>query len=399
MVPPKGYDPVTASVLLAVLTLAIWLYLIVGRGGFWRGLERDDIDQPAAQPERRPSVVAVVPARDEVDVAPRSIASLLAQDYPANFSIILVDDNSQDGTAAAVRLAVQQASEASGRLTILAGAPVAPGWTGKLWAVNQGVAHAQALAEPPMYLLLTDADIVHAPDALRALVARAQAGSLVLTSRMAKLCCASLCERALIPAFVFFFQLLYPFAWVNRRDRKTAAAAGGCMLVERGSLTAAGGIAAIGHHVIDDCALAAKLKAQGPIWLGLTDRVVSIRPYAACQDIRRMVARSAYAELKHSPLLLLGTVLGLALTFLVAPLTAMLGTGIARLAALGTWGLMALAFWPTLRFYRRSPLWAVLLPAIAAVYMGFTLDSAYQHMRGRGGMWKGRAQALPKGRP
>jgi hopene-associated glycosyltransferase HpnB len=399
MVPPKGYDPVTASVLLAVLTLAIWLYLIVGRGGFWRGLERDDSDQPAVQPERWPSVVAVVPARDEVDVAPRSIASLLAQDYPANFSIILVDDNSQDGTAAAVRRAVQQAPEASGRLTILAGAPVAPGWTGKLWAVNQGVAHAQALAEPPTYLLLTDADIVHAPGALRALVARALAGSLVLTSRMAKLRCASLCERALIPAFVFFFQLLYPFAWVNRRDRKTAAAAGGCMLVERASLTAAGGIAAIGHHVIDDCALAAKLKAQGPIWLGLTDRVVSIRPYAACQDIRRMVARSAYAELKHSPLLLLGTVLGLALAFLVAPLTAMLGTGIARLAALAAWGLMALAFWPTLRFYRRSPLWAVLLPAIALVYMGFTLDSAYQHMCGRGGMWKGRAQALPKGRP
>jgi glycosyltransferase involved in cell wall biosynthesis len=186
MVPPKGYDPVTVSLLLAVLTLAIWLYLIVGRGGFWRGLERDDIDQPAAQPERWPSVVAVVPARDEVDVAPRSIASLLAQDYPANFSIILVDDNSQDGTAAAVRRAVQQTSEASGRLTILAGAPVAPGWTGKLWAVNQGVAHAQALAEPPTYLLLTDADIVHAPGALRGLVARAQAGSLVLTSRMAK---------------------------------------------------------------------------------------------------------------------------------------------------------------------------------------------------------------------
>lgn len=395
MVPPKGYGQVTASVLLAVLTLAIWLYLIVGRGGFWRGLERDDIEQPAAQPERWPSVVAVVPARDEVDVAPRCIASLLAQDYPATFSIILVDDNSQDGTAEAVRRVVQQAS---GRLTILAGAPLPSGWTGKLWAVNQGVAHAQALAEPPTYLLLTDADIVHAPGALRALVARAQAGSLALTSRMAKLRCASLCERALIPAFVFFFQLLYPFAWVNRRDRKTAAAAGGCMLVERGCLTAAGGIAAIRHHVIDDCALAAKLKAQGPIWLGLTDRVVSIRPYAACQDIRRMVARSAYAELKLSPLRLLGTVLGLALTFLAAPLTAMLGTGIARLAALGAWGLMALAFWPTLRFYRRSPLWAVLLPAIAAVYMGFTLDSAYQHMRGRGGMWKGRAQALPEGR-
>jgi hopene-associated glycosyltransferase HpnB len=386
----------TASALLAVLALAIWIYLIVARGGFWRARERDDVEQAAAEPQSWPSVVAVVPARDEAGVAPASIASLLAQDYPATFSIILVDDNSQDGTADAVRQAVHPAS---GRLTILSGAQVAPGWTGKLWAVSQGVALAQTQPEPPEYLLLTDADIVHAPGTLRSLVARAQAGSLVLTSRMAKLRCVSLCERALIPAFVFFFQMLYPFAWVNQHNRKTAAAAGGCMLVARRSLTAAGGLAAIRHNVIDDCALAVALKKQGPIELTLTERVVSIRPYRTLQDIRRMVARSAYAELNHSPLLLLGTVLGLALTFLAAPLMAVLGTGIARLAALAAWVLMALAFWPTLRFYRRSPLWAALLPAIAAVYMGFTLDSAYQHMRGRGGMWKGRAQALPEGGP
>jgi hopene-associated glycosyltransferase HpnB len=388
------------SVLFALSALAIWIYLIVARGGFWRARQRDDVDRPAAEPESWPAVVAVVPARNEAETGPKSIASLLGQDYPGAFSIILVDDNSQDGTVEAVRAAVRPAP---GRLTILSAAELAPGWTGKLWALNQGVDSAQTLAKPPngtpKYLLLTDADIVHAPDSLRSLVTRAEAGSLVLASRMAHLRCCSRSERALIPAFVFFFQMLYPFAWVNRRECKTAAAAGGCMLVERASLAAAGGISAIRHEVIDDCALAGKLKAQGPIWLGLTDRAVSIRPYPAFQDIRRMVARSAYAELHYSPPLLLGTVLGLAVTFLAPPLLAMLGAGVARLAASGAWALMALAFWPTLRLYRRSPLWAALLPVIAAVYMGFTLDSAYQHMLGRGGYWKGRAQAVGEGGP
>jgi hopene-associated glycosyltransferase HpnB len=382
----------TPSILLAALALAIWVYLIIGRGGFWRAAEREERDLGDAEPASWPAVAAVVPARDEAAVAARSIASLIAQDYPATFSVILVDDNSQDGTADVVRKAL---APVPSRLTILTGARMAPGWTGKLWALSQGIDHIQRMPEPPKYLLLTDCDIVHSPLALRRLVARAEAGRLVLASRMARLRCESLAERALIPAFVFFFQMLYPFAWVNRRDSKVAAAAGGCLLVERRSLAAAGGVAALSNAMIDDGALATRLKALGPIWLGLSDCAVSIRPYPAFADVRRMVARSAYAQLGYSPLLLLGTVLALALTFLASPLIAVFGSGTARLAAMAAWLLMALAFCPTLRFYRRTPLWAALLPLIAGAYIGFTLDSAYQYMRGRGGMWKGRAQALP----
>jgi hopene-associated glycosyltransferase HpnB len=381
----------TVDLLLAGLALAVWVYLIAGRGGFWRTASAE-LDPPVAEPVSWPSVVAVVPARNEAELAPNSIASLLAQNYPASFSIILVDDSSEDGTA---QLVAKVAASAPQRLTILSAAQMAPGWTGKLWALSQGIAHAERLAKPPKYLLLTDADIVHSPLALRSLVARAEAGRLILASRMVRLRCESLAERALIPAFVFFFQMLYPFSWVNRRHGSMAAAAGGCMLVERNGLARAGGIGSIRHAMIDDCALASRLKAWGPIWLGLTDCAVSTRPYRAFNDIRRMVARSAYAQLGYSPLLLLATLGGLALAFLLPPLTAVLGCDFGRLAGFAAWSLMALAFWPTLRFYRRSPLWAPLLPLIAAVYMAFTLDSAYQQLRGRGGMWKGRAQAIP----
>ena len=381
----------TVSWPLAGLALAIWVYLILFRGGFWRLTEHDAQDPPPSNPPCWPPVVAIVPARDEADVAPFSIASLAAQDYPASFAIILVDDNSSDGTAERVREAVAP----NARLTILPGAPLTPPWTGKLWAVHQGLAHVARLAEPPKYVLLTDADIVHAPRALRSLVARAERDHLLLTSRMVRLRCESLPERALIPAFVFFFRMLYPFAWVNRRECRTAAAAGGCMLIDRQSLAAAGGVAAIRDCIIDDCALGARLKARGPIWLGLTDCAASIRPYAAWGDVRRMVARSAYAQLDYSPLFLLAAIVGLALTFLAPPLIAACASGTARLAAIAAWVLMAMAFWPTLRFYRRSPLWAPLLPAIAAVYMGFTLDGARQCLLQRGGMWKGRAQASP----
>jgi hopene-associated glycosyltransferase HpnB len=261
--------------------------------------------------------------------------------------------------------------------------------------VNQGVARADASSPPPDYLLLTDADIGYSTGALRALVRRAEAGSLALVSLMAKLRCRSLAERALIPAFIFFFQMLYPFARVNRREARTAAAAGGCMLVRRDALAKAGGIESIRDALIDDCALAARLKQQGPIWLGLTGQVESLRPYASFGDIRRMVARSAYAQLRFSPWLLAGTVAGLAVGYLAAPLIALFGSGIGRPVAAATWVLMAVAFWPTLRFYGLSPLWAPTLPVIAAVYLGFTLDSAVQHARGRGGLWKGRVQALP----
>ena len=377
---------------VALLALTAWIVLLLGRGRFWLCSERDDRDVPDDGPGRWPAVVAVVPARNEADMIPHSLVSLLAQDYPGPFSVILVDDNSDDATVAQAEALARRCRS---RLTVVRGAPLPPGWTGKLWAVSQGVAHAEASRQPPQYLLLTDADIGYGPGALRSLVLRAEADERVLVSLMAKLRCVSLAERALIPAFIFFFQMLYPFAWVNRPRARTAAAAGGCMLVRRTALAAAGGVASIRGALIDDCALAERLKRQGPIWLGLTGQVQSLRPYPSFGDIRRMVARSAYAQLRFSPWRLAGTVAGLALAYLAAPAFALAGSGAARAIGACTWALMAVAFWPTLRLYRLSPLWAPMLPAIAAAYLGFTLDSAVQHARGRGGLWKGRAQALP----
>ena len=385
---------VGAQTAIALAALAVWINLLLARGRFWACSVRDDRDGPAADPARWPGVVAVVPARNEAEMIPHSLASLLRQDYPGPFSVVLVDDDSSDATLAVTR---SLAARAPDRLTIVQGAKLPAGWTGKLWAVSQGVARAEASPAPPEYLLLTDADIGYAPGALRSLVRRAQAEQLAMVSLMAKLRCESLAERALIPAFVFFFQMLYPFAWVNRREAATAAAAGGCMLVRTDALAAAGGIESIRGALIDDCALAAQLKRHGPIWLGLTERVCSLRPYPSFDDIRRMVARSAYAQLRFSPGWLAATVAGLALAYLAAPSIALLGSGMARWIAIATWMMMAIAFWPTVRFYRLWPTWTLALPAIAAAYLGFTLDSAWQHARGRGGLWKGRAQAGNEG--
>lgn len=369
---------------LAVAALAIWVALLVARDGFWLTGERDTRDVPP-EPAQWPIVTAIVPARDEGDVIARSIGSLIAQDYPGTFRIILMDDSSTDGTAGIA----QALDDPQGRLRVVGGAPLAPGWTGKLWAVSQGVAVA---GEASRYLLLTDADIVHAPDTVRSLVARAEAGSLALVSLMAKLRCTSLAERALIPAFVFFFQMLYPFGRVNRATGR-GAAAGGCMLVDRAVLARAGGIAAIRGALIDDCAFGDLIKRHGRVWLGLTERAQSIRPYEGVPVVAAMITRSAYAQLGYSPLLLVGTLLGLTLVYAVPPLVALFGHGLARGMAIGAWALMAIAFQPMLRFYRRSPLWGVALPLIAAFYAGCTVLSAWQHWRGRGGMWKGRAQA------
>lgn len=377
--------------ILAFASLALWLYLLLGHGMFWLSNQRDDRDEPAP-PAAWPRLVAVVPARDEADTIADSIGSLLRQEYPGEVSVILVDDESRDGTADIARQAAQAAG-AGDRLTVLTGAALPPGWTGKLWAVKQGVDRALQGSERVDYLLLTDADIAFHANALAKLAARAEAGGYVLTSLMAKLRCQSLAERALVPAFIFFFEMLYPFAWVNRRDRPTAAAAGGCMLIRPSALASAGGIAAIRGALIDDCAMGKVLKGHGAIWLGLTDRVRSIRPYPHLDDIRRMVARSAYAQLHYSPWLLAGTLIGLLLTYLTAPFLTLFGAGAAQLVGLTVWLLMALAFQPILRLYRRSPLWGLALPAIALLYMAFTLDSAYQHGRGRGGLWKGRVQA------
>jgi len=387
------------QLIIAAIVLATWLYLIAARGGFWRAAERDDDGAvPASLPSmpQWPPVTAVMPARDEAETVGDTVASLLRQDYRGPFNVILVDDQSRDATARVAREGAA-AFGAGDRLNVIAGRPLPAGWTGKLWAQNQGVEAVAQAANPPEYLLLTDADIVFAPGALSSLVARAERQGLVLNSLMVKLRCKSFAERMFVPAFVFFFQMLYPFGWVNDPRHATAAAAGGCMLVKREALQAAGGLASIRGALIDDCALAKLLKARGPIALALTDNANSRRAYPSIGDIRRMVARTAYAQLGYSPLLLAGTVLGLAVTYLAPVVLTLLADGFAQFAGLFAWALMAIAFRPNLRFYGmsglRSWLWAAALPAIAAMYMAFTLDSAYQHARGRGGMWKGRAQA------
>ena len=401
------------------LVVAIWVVLLFLRDGWWR-LVADDGALP--DPAEWPSVTAVVPARDEAAVIGRAVASLAAQDYPGDFTVIVIDDGSSDGTAAEARAAwlplppaggtrdgeagpgvgiEQQASVADGfpspdpsrkregRLTVLTAAPLAPGWTGKLAAVAQGIA---AAGDAPRFLWLTDADIAHVPDTLRRLVARAMADDRVLVSHMAKLRTDSLAERAMVPAFVWFFAMLFPFAAVNRPG-PAAAAAGGVMLVDRATLAKAGGIAAIRGELIDDCALARLMKAQGRIALLLTRRSVSLRPYPRVADIGAMIARSAYAQLGYSPLLLAGTVIGLALTFVAPPLLAAFAPSWPRIAGIAAWAMMSAAFQPMLRFYRRSPAWGAAVPAVAAVYGWYTLMSAVQHWRGRGGQWKGRTQA------
>jgi hopene-associated glycosyltransferase HpnB len=254
---------------IACIALIVWIYLIFYRGGFWLAGGRDDADQAFWQDNADwPTVAVIIPARDEAAMLPQSLGSILAQDYP-KLSVVLVDDNSSDGTAAAAR---QIAAKAGREAVILQGQPLPAAWTGKLWAVHQGVSYVETTKSPPDYLLLTDADIHYAPCSVERLVARAKTNELVLTSLMAKLHCESFAERALIPAFVFFFQLLYPFAWVNDTSARTAAAAGGCMLVERFALQRAGGVAKIRGAVIDDCALArVVMKAEGAIWLGLSD--------------------------------------------------------------------------------------------------------------------------------
>jgi hopene-associated glycosyltransferase HpnB len=377
--------------IIAFPVLAAWSYLAIGRGAFWRCAERDSETPPA--PQTWPRLAVVIPARDEADGIGNCLESLFRQDYPGSYSVVLVDDNSSDGTADVARRTALMCG-ARDRLTVVSGALLPRGWTGKLWALHQGIEAAMAFDPPPQYLLLSDADIVYTPTILGWLVAHATARGQVLTSLMVKLRCESLAERFLIPAFIFFFQMLYPFAWVNRRDHANAAAAGGCMLVHARTLREAGGIDAIRDALIDDCALARMLKAKGRIWLGLTERVASIRGYPGWSDIGRMISRSAYAQLGYSPVWLAVTVVGMALVFLVPPAAALVGSGYGRLFGVGAWLIMAVLFWPTLRLYRRSPLWGLALPAISCAYLMFTINSALLTSRGKGGLWKGRFQAV-----
>ena len=366
--------------LFSLLTIAVWIYLIGFHGQFWRS---STVIAPRT-PSGKSKVAVIVPARNEAEHIRQSLGSLLAQDYPGELAIVLVDDNSTDGTAS---IAASLAKDKN--LTILAGAPLSPGWTGKLWAVHQGFSHNKARAAD--FVLLTDADIEHAPDHVSTLVAKAEADGLDLVSEMVHLHCATVPERALIPAFVFFFQMLYPFAWVNDPKKRTAGAAGGTMLVSRAALDRVEGVSRIRGELIDDCALAREIKrAGGRIWLGHAKRTVSMRICARGRDVWEMIARTAYVQLGDSPWMLAGCVVGMSAVFLAPPLVGLLDSGLPRLLGLGAWLLMAVAFQPTLRRYRRSPLWGFALPAIALFYLGATVASALRYYAGGSGAWKGR---------
>jgi len=396
---------------LTALSLTIWLFLIVFWGNFWRCDQRLNETAEPERLEHYPTIGVVVPARDEADVIEQSLASLLGQRYPGPLEIVLVDDQSSDGTGEiAQRLMAQRNQEAASQaggsnrpsrsLAVLPGQPLAEGWTGKLWALKQGIAQLQKpltdVEATPDYILLTDADIAHGPRSLERLVAKAETDKLDLTSLMVQLRCESDWEQRLIPAFIFFFQKLYPFPWVNQPRNPMAAAAGGCILIRSDRLTSIGGINCVRDALIDDCSLGAAVKRDGGrLWLGLSQETFSLRPYPNLETIWTMVARTAYTQLYYSPLLLVGTILGMGLVYLMAPVALVTGLLLGNWLVVGlaglTWLLMAIAYAPTLRLYGQ-PIWKGLgLPAIAALYSLMTLDSARRHWQGKGGQWKGRS--------
>ena len=346
-------------------------------------------------PRQKASVAAVIPARDEVQCIGGTVAALIGQDYPGVLRIVVVDDHSSDGTAAAAREAAERLGAAD-RLTVLEAEALPPGWSGKLWAVAQGVAHLEAReADPPDFILLTDADIEHGPGNVASLVGRAQAEGRDLVSQMVRLSTESWPERALIPAFVFFFFMLYPPRWAADPGNGSAAAAGGSILIRPSALARIGGIAAIKSALIDDCALAAAVKRTGGrIRLDPTLEARSTRIYGTAGEIWAMIARTAFTQLHYSTPLLIGTLLGLGITYVAPPLLALFGHGWPRVAGAVTWGVMACVFLPTVRLFRLNPLWSLALPAIALFYSAATIGSAVNYWRGRGGQWKGRAQAI-----
>jgi hopene-associated glycosyltransferase HpnB len=353
----------------------------------------DDEAKPQKHLQHWPRVVAIVPARNEAEMIGQTVASLAKQEYSGEFSILIVDDHSNDETAKLAQKAAQE-SGAAERVIVLTAAALPPEWTGKLWALNEGVTNATKEKEPPEFFWFTDADIVHTPDTLHRLVSRAEQNHLDLTSLMVLLQAKTMPERLLVPPFLYFFLMLYPPQWIANPKSRIAGAAGGCILLRRRALERIGGLAAIRKEVIDDCALArATKKSRGKIWMGLTRASISLRSYSNFGEIRDLIARTAFTQLRYSPGLLLGTLIGLFTTYLLAWIMAFAANGSPRLIGATTALLMAISFLPTVRFYRLSPLWALTLPLAATFYGYATWLSAVRYWRSQGGQWKGRAQA------
>ena len=378
-------------------SLAAWSYLFFCNGRFWQGDQRLGTEAPANDALAKwPAVVALVPARNEADILERTLNSLLAQDYPGELQIVLLDDRSDDGTGEVARRLARD-HPAGSKLRVVETEDMPGGWVGKMWAVHTGIRVAEARWPESPYLHLTDADVEHDPGNLRAMVYKAEVEGLDLVSLMVMLRCKTHWEKLLIPAFVYFFQMLYPFPRINDPRSRVAGAAGGCMLVKAASLRRAGGIESIRGEIIDDCALAAALKSVGRIWVGLSDTECSVRPYSGLGEIWTMVARSAYTQLRYSAWLLAITVVGMALVFLAPALVALSfpahGNVWATLLAGSAWLAMAWTFRPSALRYRRPAAFGLVLPAAALLYLGMTLDSARRHRIGVASRWKGRAGA------
>ena len=384
-------------IILVCLSLIIWIFLLLFWGGFWLANQRIESNQNLSV---YPTVWIIVPARDEAEVIGVSLTSLLNQDYLGNYFVVLVDDNSRDRTSEIAQETAQESGK-SEQLKIISGKPLAKGWKGKLWAMQQGIDYAKKQIPAVDYFLFTDADIQHNLDNLSQLVAKAESENLDLVSLMVLLRCQSIWEKLLIPAFVFFFQKLYPFPWVNNQDKSIAAAAGGCVLISRSALTEIGGIATIKDALIDDCSLAQAVKSKGKnIWLGLTQSTTSLRAYDDLKTIWDTIARTAFTQLNYSSLLLIGTVLGMGIVYLVAPIGLIIGIFTSNWWVVGiasfTWLLMTVAYLPTIRLYNLPLTWAFPLPATAFLYTLMTIDSAIKYWQGKGGAWKGRTYSRTK---
>lgn len=402
------FHPHIANV-LGIITLGIWLHLFFGRGWFWRVGKLDADREPLETPGEWPQVMAVVPARNEEETIGRAVAGLVKQNYPGAFFVVVVDDHSEDATAGIA----QQVADESGvgeRVRIVSASALAEGWTGKLWALNEGVFNGgvtmsgasgtevpAATPEVPTYYWFTDADVEHAPDTLRRLVVRAERDKLELASLMVLLQAKTLPERALIPAFLYFFLMLYPPKWIADEELGTAGAAGGCILLRREALARIGGLEAIRGEVIDDCALAKAVKLSGgKVWMGLTRKSTSLRAYGTFGEIRDLIARTAFTQLRYSALLLTGTLAAMFLTYFAPMILLFAHDSTSRTLGFVAWLFMTLSFLPTVRFYRLSIVWTPLLPLTAVFYTYATWVSAMRYWMGKGGHWKGRTQA-PRG--
>lgn len=377
------------SFTISSLSLAIWLFLWLRHADFWR-IERRT---PPPEPDSLPAITVLIPARNEEETLPETLRSLWRQNYPGSVRIVVVDDHSEDRTAEAARRTARE-MEREDDLTLLTAEPLPPDWTGKVWAMQQGWSRGVPADDPARYILFSDADIAHGEDALREMASRAEADRLDLVSFMVRLRCENTAERLMIPAFVFFFRMLYPFRRINDPADSLAGAAGGAMLARREALERIGGLTKIRRALIDDCALAREIKRGGHrLWIGLSDASVSLRRYETLREIFQMIARSAYAQLNNSPLRLAVCVAGLSLTFLAPPLLLALASGWAAVFGGLAWLLMSLLYLPMVRYYRQSPLRALLLPLTALLYLWATLLSGWRYHRRRGGQWKGRQYA------